>query len=415
MKLAQKTFLIFLLALFIPLYLFRLSLVPEYNIPEQTPAKLVGRISKQPYHKGSYQIISLGSVVIRTGRFPGYFYGQKLEVVGKLEKKVINPFLTEYFAFYPAIRVVDEEKNLGQVTNFQRILFNIRGRLEMAVNQLLPEPQSSLLNGVLLGAKKEMPQNFRQNLRETGTLHIVVASGYNITVVAGVLISILTLVVSRKKALAFALLGIVLYTLMVGAEPPAVRAAIMAGLAFTAQVLGRLEDAMIGLILAAAVMLLISPLILFDIGFQLSFAAMGGILLLEPILKEKGRIFNFPIFGSELATTLSAQAGVTPIILANFGTISFLSPLINALVLPVVPLIMNLGAISVFLGLLIKPLGQVFAWLTGVLLTYFVEVINLFSRLSWVSLKISPLSFWWGMGYYFVLGAVIFRLRSRPK
>jgi len=398
-----------------PLYLFRLSLVPEYNIPEQTLVKLIGRISKQPYHKGSYQVISVGSVMIRTGRFPGYFYGQKLEVIGKLEKKVINSFLTEYFAFYPAIRVVDEEKNLNQVTNFQRILFNIRGRLEMVVNQLLPEPQSSLLNGILLGAKKEMPQNFWQNLRETGTLHIVVASGYNITVVAGVLISVLTLVVSRKKALAFALLGIVLYTLMVGAELPAVRAAIMAGLAFTAQALGRLEDALIALILAAALMLLISPLILFDIGFQLSFAATAGILFLAPILKEKGGIFNLPIFGNDLMTTLSAQIGVMPIILTNFGTISFLSPLINALVLPVVPLIMNLGAITVFLGLFLRPLGQILSWFVWVLLTYFVRTVEFAGNLPWASFEVGRLSIWWAIGYYFALGIVLFRFNYRQR
>jgi len=409
MKPAQKAFFIIFLGLVTPIYLFRLSRVPEYKIPENIPVRLIGRVSQQPYLKISNQFIRVGPVLMITSRFPRFFYGQKLDVIGRFEKKVINPFQVQYFAYYPTIRVVDSEENLSQVVIFRQTLYDIRGRLETTVNKFLTEPQSSLLNGILLGAKKEMPQEFWQKLRETGTLHIVVASGYNISVVAGVLIAVLTLLVSRKKALIFALVGIIFYTLMVGAEPPSVRAAIMAGLAFTAQVLGRQEDGFIALIFAAITMLLISPLILFDVGFQLSFAATGGILFLEPILKERGRIFNLPVFGAELATTLAAQVGVMPIILANFGTISFLAPLINALVLPVVPLIMYLGGIAVFLGLLLKPLGQFFAWLVGILLVYFTSIINIFARLPWVSLQIGPLSFWWGLGYYLALGIIILR------
>jgi competence protein ComEC len=145
---------------------------------------------------------------------------------------------------------------------------------------------------------------------------------------------------------------------------------------------------------------------LFDLSFQLSFLATTGILLIYPLFKEK-KIFRFPVFGDELAITLAAQIGVTPIILLNFDQLSFLSPLINALVLPLIPLLMNLGAIIVFLGFFIKPAAQLLAWLLWLPLTYFTRLIEGFGELSWISWQIKGLSWWWGAGYYFVLGIVL--------
>ena len=259
-----------------------------------------------------------------------------------------------------------------------------------------------------------MPQNFWQNLRETGTLHVVVASGQNVSMVANFLIGVLVLLISRRKALWLAMGGAILYVLMVGAEPPVVRAGIMAILAYLAQFLGREEEGTLALFFAAGVMLLINPLLLFDLGFQLSFTATGGILWLYPWLKEK-KLFSLPFLGEALATTLAAQIGVMPILLTNFGQISFLSPLINALVLWEVPLIMVLGLIVILLGLFIKPLAVVLSWFVWLLLTFFVKVIELFGSFSWVSWEIKKPSFYWAVGYYLVLGYLLWRKHERSR
>jgi len=153
-------------------------------------------------------------------------------------------------------------------------------------------------------------------------------------------------------------------------------------------------------------MLLISPLILFDIGFQLSLTATAGILLIYPLLKEK-RVFDFPVFGDDLATTLAAQIGVTPILLANFGNLSWFSPFINALVLPLIPLLMNLGGIVVLFGLVSRLIAQLLGWLLWLPLTYFVKLIEFFGGLGWINFNIDRLSFWWALGYYFVLGMIL--------
>lgn len=406
MKPAQKAFLCLLLITVIAIYFFRLQSVSTLNIPQGTIITLRVRVTQQPYLKASYQIISLGPILIKTERFPGYFYGDYLEISGKFERQVINPFYFQYYASFPTIRKIDEAQGQSLISNFKKKLIYFRGQLEKAIEQLLPEPQSSLEIGVLLGTKREMPENFLQNLRNTGTLHIIVASGYNLSVVAGFLVSTLVWFVNRKKALVIAFLGVIFYTLMVGAEPPVVRAAIMASLAYGAVFLGRLRHGLIALITAAFIMLLISPLILFDIGFQLSLMATAGILLIYPLLKE-GRIFHLPVFGDDLATTLSAQIGVMPILLANFGNLTFLSPLINALVLPLIPLLMNLGGIIALSGFLSKLLAQVLAWLLWLPLTYFVKLIEGFGRLSWVNFQIKGLFFWWGIGYYFALAIIL--------
>ena len=456
MKPAPKIFFI-LLILFVPLYLFRLSQVSEYKIPENKPVKVVGRIIQQPYLKDSYQIISLGPILITTSRFPGYFYGEKIQVIGKFQKRVMNPFQVQYFTYFPAIQKIEGQDLRLEKFNLRQILFKTRGRIEEELSSLLPEPEGGLLLGVLFGIKKQMPENFWQNLRKTGTLHLVVASGQNVTLVAGFLIETLVIFISRRKAVVLAMIGIILYVLMVGAEAPVVRAGIMIGFTYLAQIFGREQNGGVGLVFAAAVMLLLSPLMLFDIGFQLSFMAMAGIITIYPRLKVKtlgspagnfdsasdslakkrlllsevigarnvkpykiwqapsvfSRLFSLPILGDGLAVTLSAQLATLPILLSNFGQISFLAPLINALVLPTIPFIMSLGGILAALSLVVKPLAQLLAWFVWLFLVWFVKIVEGFASLSWASFEIGKLSFWWALGYYFVLGIIIFKLNER--
>ena len=415
----QKRFWIIFSISFLPLYFLRLRSLPTYRIPVGKEVKVRGKISRQPYLKASQQIIYLGPVLIKTTRFPGYFYGQEIGVIGKFQKRVIGRFRTEYSAYFPPIRLVEEEKIEGQKPDLREILFKIRGQLEKVISGLLPEPQASLLLGVVFGAKRQMPQEFWQKLQETGTLHIVVASGQNVSMVARFLISLSVLVVSRRKAIWLALLGVSAYVLMVGAEAPVVRAGIMAGIGFLAQFFGREEEGVIALITTAAIMLLISPLMLFDIGFQLSFVAVMGLIWIYPVLTQRKRgatnfsLFSLPVFGEALATTVAAQLAVIPIILINFGQVSWLSPVINGMVLWVVPLVMVLGSMTAGLGLIIKPLAQVLGWFVWLLLTYFVKIIEWSGEIPWVSWEVEKISGWWVVGYYLVLVWFIVKARGR--
>lgn len=405
MSLYQKLFWLALLTLFLPFYLFRLRSAPSYNIPENTEVRLRGRISKQPYLIGSQQIIYLGPVLIRTKCFPKFFYGQKIEVIGRFEKRVINPFQAQYTTIFPTIRAIQEEKNGFKRFSLTTALIRFRGRVEKAVGELISEPHSSLLLGIVFGVRSQMPEDFRQKLQETGTLHVVVASGQNVAIVIWILTELLTWVVSRKKAIVAALAGMIVYVLMIGAEPPVVRAGIMAAIAYLAQFLGREEEGTIALLFAAGLMLLISPLILFDISFQLSFAATAGLIWLYPLLR--GKIFSLPGFGPALATTLAAQLAVMPIIWVYFGRLSLLSLIINGVILWVVPLVMVLGSIMAGFSLIIRPLAQALSFFVWLLLEYFVRVIEVSGRIPGVSLEANELSVWWLVGYYVALALLV--------
>ena len=401
---------------FLPLFLLRLFFLPVFRLPENQEVVIVGRVSQQPYLKGSYQIISLGQVKVITERFPRFFYGQRLQVSGKLERKVINPLIVGYSAYFPQIQPVQKSEVEKKDFHLRAVLLKVRNQIESKVAQLLPEPQASLLLGILFGIKSQMSEEFLQNLRETGTLHVVVASGQNVTMVARFLIAGLVWVVSRRKALVLAIFGVFFYILMVGAEAPVLRAGIMAFLAYLGQILGREEEGSLALVLAAGLMVLFSPYLLFDLGFQLSFAATGGILWVYPRLVKKGkRLFGLPVLGEGLAITLSAQIGVLPILLANFGQVSLFSPLVNALVIWVVPYVMVLGSALAFLAFFIKPVALLLSWFVWLFLTYFVEVVNLAGSLPWASFEIGRLSFWWGAGYYFVLGFFLLKGRTNER
>lgn len=361
--------------LFLCLYLFRLTQRPRYFIPEEKPVKIVGRVTNQPYLKDSYQIIELGPVLILANRFPGYFYGDKIEVFGKFQKEVINSFTSQYISFFPTIRLLSEEENLLGKVNLKRFLLKTRGQIEKRVRRFLPEPQSSLLLGIVLGVKTEMPENFWQDLRKTGTLHLVVASGQNVVMVTGFLMNLSLWFLKRRWAILIALLGVLVYVLMVGAEAPAVRAGLMATMIFVGQWFGREVNPGGPLLLTAMMMLLISPLILFDIGFQLSLMSTAGLIWFHPWLSGKLLLLKkIPVLGDNLLVTLSAQLATLPIMLVNFGQLSWLAPLANALVLPLIPLLMVFGFLIVFLSFFSSFLAQLLSWLVWPFLTWFVKV-----------------------------------------
>jgi len=191
----------------------------------------------------------------------------------------------------------------------------------------------------------------------------------------------LEIFLNRKLAVLLAFLGIWFYVILAGWEAPVVRAGIMGSLAFIAQGLGKEKAAIRGLILAGGLMLFINPNYLFDLGFQLSFAATAGILLVYPklkSLKKARRIFALPGFGDNLASTLSAQLLTLPIMIFNFGGVNPISPLVNAFVLWTIQWIMAIGAIAGLFGLFNPTLGQIICLPAYVLLTFFIKTVELF-------------------------------------
>ena len=284
------------------------------------------------------------------------------------------------------------------------LLKDQRQALDQRISQSLPSPQAELLSGILLGQNKSLPAHLKLALRDTSTLHIVVASGQNLSMVAGFFLSLAGLI-KRKNALILGLLASIFYTILAGFQVPILRAAIMFGLAGMAQLFGRKNDGFRSIIMVGALMLLVNPKWITEISFQLSFLATFGVIVVAPILLEK---FKFvPIIAQDLAVSLAAQLMVTPIIAQNFHQISLVGLIANLAVLWTIPFIMTGGAVMLLAGFVWQGLANLVGLGVSVLLTYFYYIVQFFSALpfSWQYIGEQIWVVW--VGYYLVVAGVL--------
>lgn len=278
----------------------------------------------------------------------------------------------------------------------------VRQSLDQRIAQMLPSPQAELLSGILLGQNKKLPGRLKLALRDTSTLHIVVASGQNLSMVAGFFLSFSGLI-GRKKATVLGLLASIFYTLMSGMQLPILRAAIMFSFASLASFFGRERDGWWVLLLTAALMLLVNPAWITNLSFQLSFLATFGVIVISPILLK---FFNrIPIISQDLAVTLAAQVMVTPVIAQNFHQISFVSVIANVLILWTISFIMILGSLMLLFG-------SIFAILTNIFLTYFIYIVSFFAGLPFAWEYIGEQIWIVWVGYYLIVTSIMLILNN---
>jgi len=177
-------------------------------------------------------------------------------------------------------------------------------QIERNINRFFPEPEASLLSGIVLGVQRNFPPTFKENLKRTGTTHIVVVSGTNITLVM-MIFMVFSPYLGRRTMLTLSLIGILIYVFLVGFDPPVLRALIMFIPVYFAQMYGREGNVFTNFIFAADVILFTNPLLIENISFQLSFGATLGLILIFPILKQ---LIKLPdIIREGLLVSLSAQ------------------------------------------------------------------------------------------------------------
>lgn len=353
------------LFIFVILFALRLktNLRPLFN--SGTKLKITATLKNEPKKEQGLQTFILSGVKIKTWNFPEYHYGDRLEITGTIRKN--NEIL------FPEKIIIVKRENPGLLN----LIVNLRKKIENRFQTFLPEPQGSLLSGIVLGSKTSLPSNFYQKLQKTGTLHLIVASGSNIAMVSAMLMSFSLTFFRRKIALILVFFGIWFYVFLAGGEIPILRAGIMTSFVILAQFVGREAGSIYALILAAAIILLIQTDSYKDIGFQLSFAATLGIILFS---KKFENWFRFlpNLVKNDLSQTLSAEIAILPLIFIYFGQISYLAPVVNVLVLPVIPWLLRSGAIIAILGLIFPLLGQLLAWMFLPFLFYFVKIVEMF-------------------------------------
>lgn len=352
------------------------------------------------------------SILVRTTKYPRYLYGQLLKVTGTVDHYVLDNGKVITIMSFPQIQIVQKDMNLLFLSAIW-----IRERIRETFSASLPPTASSLLLGIVLG-QKSLPDEFVQDLQATGLMHVVAASGMNVALVAGFLMTFLNHYFNRSLTIKLSILGIAFYTIIAGLEPSIIRAGIMAVITFSAYLLGRQNTAFITLFLTASLMLLLSPDLIEDIGFQLSFAATAGMIFLRPqltISTQKGerstRNLSFFI-QDDLAATVAAQLATVPLLLVYFHSYGLLSIVVNALVLWTVPPLMVIGGASSLVGLILPPLGSFIALLSLPFLFYFETVVRIFAPLT-PTLAINFLPWPIIVGYYILLIAFLIAKKHR--
>ncbi len=322
-----------------------------------------------------------GRMMVRSAAGGGYYYGDRLRIRGNLVQPPGNETFSyrEYLArkgVYSWLATPEISRSEGRDGSpVMQFVFDLRVKLEDNIRRMLPPDEAALLIGVLLGYDKGLPADARDAFRETGTSHILAVSGFNISILVALVAAFFRRLIPRLWSLLPVAVVILLFSLMVGGQASVVRAAVMGCAVQLGLALGRRTSGINALIFSAALMSLFNPFILWDIGFQLSFAATLGILLwgdkmTEAALRLSERLLppsiaaRFADWTAEfLLITLAAQVFTLPISAYHFQTFSWVGLLANPLILPVQQLLMMLGGLAALTSLLFFPLGQLLAWL----------------------------------------------------
>src|SRR3989338_35737 len=361
---------------------------------------LTGAVLSSENKENSQRIVletDLGRLRITKRIYPEYKYGDILEVSGKIIEPVnfagfdVKKYLVKSEIY--AEMIFPEISDSAKAQNFKAkgILYSVKDSFEENLRNILPEPAASLADGMLLGNQGSLDKELVDDFRKSGTIHILVLSGYNITIVGVFMMAFFGFIVPEAAAWVLAVLAIIGFTLMVGAEAAAVRSAIMAIIGLLALRSGRNGFAISALMWAAFLMVLWNPMLMrFDRGFQLSFLATLGLIVAFPFFKK---IFKFlpDIFGlrEAAASAFSAQIFVLPLLLSWGGEISWLSPFANILVVGVVPLIMFFGFLGGTAAFLSVGLGKIIASAAYILISYQIFFVKFFGSLGFSMVQFS--------------------------
>jgi len=290
--------------------------------------------------------------------------------------------------FRPRIEV--QEKGVSLLSSLKEIL---QERIDIS----LPLPESSLLASMLLGNKAGLPEELKEDLNATGTRHITAISGMHVAILSGMLfVFLLNLRIPRKRSSLVVLGFLLFFVVFTGSQASAVRAGIMGSAFLFAGLMGRRNVGLRILVFAAALMLLKNPLLLaHDIGFQLSFLAVLGILLFVPLLKHVfGRVPNPLGLRDVVFMSITAQIFTLPLVLHHFGILSFVSLAGNLLIVPLLPLVLFLGILFLFLSTLFPFVAPLFAFPVGLLLSYLSFVVTALSELPFAAGNVEGFPLW---------------------
>jgi len=392
--------------------------------------EVTGRIVQEPDARDSftqlYVAVDEELLLVRTSRFDGLRYGDIVRVTGQLEQPEVFETDTGRLFDYPSYL---QARGAQYVVSFADVvvvetdrgnwlvswLYKAKADFAATIESLLPPPQSDLGLGLLLGIKQALGEDLEDAFRRTGLIHIVVLSGYNVMLVIAFFWWVTSWMLPLRGRVVVSVVGIILFAVMVGLSATVVRASVMAGILLLAKFIGARYDVLRALLFAGLVMVIINPyLLLYDLGFQLSFMATLGLVLFLPqfegtVATETRSLGLRDIF---LATCVT-QVFVLPLLIFHIGEVSLVAVAVNVLVLPIVAMAMALTFATGLVGLVSSSLALLFALLANVVLSYIVVVVTWFDALPWAAATLPPTSVWEMLGLYGLIGLLWYVWQSK--
>lgn len=344
---------------------------------------VTGVVSEDPTYDNQQKVMYIEHVAVNGNALPGKVRvksiapvdprrGDKVEVKGKLLDGFGNYQAAIYFA----------DLRVTEVANSP--IDALRREFAARIYSLLPDAQAGLGLGFLVGLRSALPDTLDSELKILGLTHIVVASGYNLTVL--VRLARRVFAKSSHYQMTVASAGLVgCFVLVTGFSPSMSRAGLVAGLSILAWYYGRRMHPALLISLVAAGTGMVNPLYVWgDLGWWLSFLAFGGVMLLAPLLQR--RIFGErepKLIGQVMLETVCAQLTTLPLIIFIFGNLAVLSVVSNLLVVPLIPVAM----LCTFVAGAIGPFFAYAAWPAIWLLGFICQLVHLLAQVSWASIN----------------------------
>ena len=345
-------------------------------------------------------------ILVTTNFGEDYKYGDEVSLEGKIEKPV--NFITDtgkefdyvnylkkdrilYLVNYPEIEIVSRENG----NKIKSALFDVKEKFLEKMNFAIVQPENLLMGGLILGEKSSFSQELRQSFVDTGTIHIVALSGYNITIVAEWFVKLFSFL-PQYLGIGMGILAILLFVFMTGGSSTALRAGIMATLALIARATGRNYDVGRALILAGVIMITFNPMVLvYDVSFQLSFIATVAVIFFAPRIEEYFMWVTDKFKLRDIVSvTCAAYIFVLPFILYKMGNLSLVALPANILILPFIPFTMMFGFFTGLAGVVHYFLAVPFGYISYLLLHYELSVVEFLARFPFAAFSIPNFPLW---------------------
>ena len=443
---------VFIIAVFLAGFLrfeFATRVFPPHHVTHfvdsQQPITIKGKVAGFPHQKQNRVEVELkvkevifqdthistcGKVLVRLWRsklIPGY--GDTLQIAGKIQapRGERNPGEFNYKKFLAAngiYGIIDVSKSENLIVRschskpLPYFIYIIKRKFYHTLNHLYQGQSGALIKGLLLGERGEISYELRDAFAKCGVIHALAISGLHIGYIGIIFFVLFSLLRFNYQARLIAvILSVLFYALLIGFEPPIVRASLMMGIFLSGRLLQRQTDILNVISTAALIILIINPEELFQASFQLSFGAILSIVYLYQRLKiifDNWSLFNKlnqykagEYLGTLFLVSLAAQLGTLPIVVYYFNRIPIISFILNLLVIPLVGVVIALGFATLFFSLFSTTIAQLYANTNTICLEFLIRVVEKFGQFRFAAIEISKIDLIIIVVYYFLIWCIL--------